>query len=80
MPKYFFFQKEQQIVVLESVDRERNALLVANGWEKQFEEIEAVDAESALLRLTDIRKEEIATERAFIGGSAFSSLLNALLK
>lgn len=80
MPDFCFFKKDKHITALESSDAEKSAQLGDDGWEKQFEEIRAADAESALIRLADIRKEEVTTERAFITGSAFSSILTAILK
>ncbi|MCV3301132.1 hypothetical protein CG435_08245 [Pantoea ananatis] len=80
MPEFFFFKKGQHIAALESSDVEKSARLILDGWEKQFEEIRAADAESALSRLADMRKEEVTTERALITGSVFSTLLTAILK
>ncbi|QDY44172.1 hypothetical protein [Candidatus Pantoea soli] len=80
MPAFCFFKKGQHIVALERSDAETSALLTRDGWEKLFEEVRAADAESALARLSDIRKEEMTTECAFVTGSAFSSLLTAILK
>lgn len=80
MPDFCFFKKGKHITALESSDTEKSAQLGDDGWEKLFEEIRAADAESALIRLADIRKEEVTTERAFITGSAFSSILTAILK
>ncbi|HAU5565738.1 TPA: hypothetical protein JD264_18245 [Serratia fonticola] len=80
MPEFCFFKKGHNIAALERSDSEKLAQLVEDGWEKQFEEVRAADAESALERLADMRKEEVTTERAFITGSVFSSLLTAILK
>lgn len=48
--------------------------------DRGLQEVRAADAESALARLADIRKDEVTTERAFITGSVFSSLLTVILK
>ncbi|KHE03328.1 hypothetical protein G5574_00190 [Pantoea stewartii] len=80
MPEFCFFKKGQHITALKSSDVERSANLVLDGWEKQFEEVRASDAESALARLADMRKEEVTTERVLITGSVFSNLLTAILK
>lgn len=80
MPEFCFFTKGQHIAALERSDAEKAAQLAGDGWEKQFEEVRAADAESALGRLADMRKEDVTTERAFITGSVFSSLLTAILK
>jgi len=80
MPEFCFFKKGQHIAALESSEVEKSAKLVLDGWEKQFEEVRAADAESALARLADMRKEDVTTERALITGSVFSNLLTAILK
>lgn len=80
MPAFCFFKKGKQIAALERTDAEKSAQLADDGWEKQLEEVRAADAESALARLVDMRKEEATTERAFVMGSVFSSLLTAIIK
>lgn len=80
MPEFCFFKKGMHIAALERTDAEKSAQLADDGWEKQFEEVHAADAESALARLADMREEEVTTERAFVTGSVFSSLLTAILK
>ncbi|MCS3430905.1 hypothetical protein [Klebsiella sp. BIGb0407] len=80
MQEYIFFKKNNKIIALEGNDKEKHSFFTQDGWEKLYEEISASDAESALARLADIRKDEVATEHAFITGSAFSSLLAAILK
>lgn len=80
MPEFCFFKKGQHIAALERTDAEKSAQLIGDGWEKMFEEVRAADAESALARLADMRKEEVTVERAFVTGSVFSSLLTAILK
>lgn len=80
MPAFCFFKKGKHIAALERTDAEKSAQLADDGWEKQFEEVRAADAESALARLVDMRKEEVTTERAFVMGSVFSSLLTAIIK
>jgi len=80
MSEFCFYKKDSNIIAIERTDTERVTLLVKEGWEKLYEEVQASDAESALLRLADIRKEEDLTEHAFITGSVFSGLLSAILK
>jgi len=80
MQDFCFFKKGRHIAALERSDAEKSALLTEGGWEKLFEEVSAADAESALARLADMRKEEVTTERAFVAGSVFSSLLTAIGK
>lgn len=64
MPEFCFFKKGQHIAALERSDAEKSAQLAGEGWEKQFEEVRAADAQSALARLADMRKEEISTGSA----------------
>lgn len=80
MPNYSFFTKAKQIAVLETSDEIGTAQLTLQGFEKQFEEIDATDADSALTRFADIRSEEIKTEQAFVTGSAFSAILTGIFK
>lgn len=80
MSAFCFFKKGKHIAALERTDAEKSAQLADDGWEKQFEEVRAADAESALARLVDMQKEEVTTERAFVMGSVFSGLLTAMIK
>jgi len=80
MSEYYFFKKGKQIIAVDSMDIEKKGLLAEDGWEKLFEEVRASDAEEALSRLSDMRKEEEMIEHSFIVGSAFSGLLRAILK
>ncbi|XXN66332.1 hypothetical protein ACRQ84_19280 (plasmid) [Enterobacter ludwigii] len=80
MPHYLFFAKDKQIAVLESSDKSGTLQLITQGFEKQYEEIDAVDAERALARFADIRSEEVKTAQAFVTGSAFSAILTAFFK
>ena len=80
MPDYCFFKKGKQIAVLEKSEAEKASLLTGQGYDKQFEEIDAPDAEYALARFADIRKEECTTEHAFATGSVFSTIVTAILK
>ncbi len=80
MPEFCFFKKGNHIAATDRQDVEKSAQLAAEGWQKCFEEVNAVDAESALRRLADLRQQTVTTEHAFITGSVFSSLLTAILK
>lgn len=80
MPEYCFFKKRNQVAALERADAEKSAQLVRDGWAKLFEEVHATDAESALARLADMRKEEMTTGHAFITGSVFNSIVTAIFK
>jgi len=80
MPNYIFFRKGEQIAVLERSEAEKALLLTDQGYEKQYEEIDAPNAEHALARYADIRKEERTTEHAFITGTVFSTIVTAILR
>lgn len=80
MPNYCFFKKDKQVAVMERTDAEKASLLISQGWEKQFEEIDAPSAKKALVRFADLRKEEIETENAFAVGTVFSSLVTAIFR
>lgn len=80
MSEFYFLKKNNEIIAIKSTDKEKISLLTADRWEKLLEEVQASDAEGALSRLADIRKEEDITEHAFITGSVFSGLLGAILK
>lgn len=80
MPEFCFFKKGNHIAATDRQDVEKSAQLTAEGWQKCFQEVNAVDAESALRRLADLRQQTVTTEHAFITGSVFSSLLTAILK
>jgi hypothetical protein len=80
MPDYIFFRKGEQIAVLERSEAEKAPLLTDQGYEKQYEEIDAPNAEHALARYADIRKEERTTEDAFITGTVFSTIVTAILR
>lgn len=80
MAEFCFYKKHNQVAVVSKSETSKAASLVGKGWKKMFEEVRAADAESALARLAEIRKEEIATERFVISGTAFSEFLIAFLK
>ena len=80
MPDYCFFKKGKQVAVLEKSEMKKASLLIGQGYEKQFEEVDAPDAEHALARFADIRDEECTTESAFVTGSVFSTIVTAILR
>ena len=82
MQDFCFFKKGRHIAALERSDAEQSALLTEGGWEKLFEEVSAADAESALARLADMRKEESTTDARFCSGFSIYSaaLLTAISK
>lgn len=71
MPDFFFFKKGQQLVAADRKDTAAAERLKADGYQKQFEEINAPDAERALIRLQDIRKDAADLEYGFLTGGIF---------
>lgn len=55
MPEFFFFRKGRQLVAADRKDSAAAERLKADGYQKQFEEIIAPDAERALIRLQQRR-------------------------
>lgn len=80
MVDFVFFKKGKQITALEKSDVDGATQLADQGYEKQFEEIDAHDPEKALLRFLDIRNEEVVTEHAFATGAVFSAISSVFLK
>ena len=58
MPEFCFYQKGQRTRALKRSDADAALRLTEQGYEKQFEEINAADEEQALARFADIRKEK----------------------
>lgn len=73
MPEFFFFKKGKRVEALPKTDEQGASRLKQQGYQKLFEEINAVDAEGALARLADIKKEEALTVHAFMTWPAFLS-------
>ncbi|AEF46993.1 hypothetical protein SerAS12_3893 [Serratia sp. AS12] len=83
MVVYSFFVKGDQIFALNtsSPDFEaRQKHFLGKGYAKQFEELEALSPEAAVIRFKDIKDEERKTEQAFSTGAVFTSLIDVLLK
>ncbi len=68
MPHYCFFQKGKQIVVLEKSSTDNATELIAQGYEKQFEEVSASSEKKALARFADIRQRNQADYEDFPAG------------
>jgi len=79
MPDYCFFKKGHQITVLERDDSEGAAQLSQRGYEKQSEEVTALDENRALARFHDIRNEEQHRQNASARGKVFVVLTLGLL-
>ena len=75
MKDFIFFKKGTQISAVEKRNADAAALLQEQGYERQFEEVTAFDAASALARFNDIKKEEELNWYAFAMGPAFTILI-----
>lgn len=80
MPEFIFYRKEQVVATLERSDVESAVLLISQGYKNLDEEIEAATPEAALKRLADVQNQDNITHHAFVTGSVFTSILNALFK
>ncbi|RTN94961.1 hypothetical protein [Enterobacter sp. WCHEn090032] len=69
MQDYRFFQKGTNLIAIESENIDAAAQLIAQGFEKQFEEIGATDEKTALIRLADIRKNNDIDRHNFLAGA-----------
>lgn len=69
MPDYCFFKKGPNLIAIESANTDAAAQLTAQGFEKQFEEIGAMDEKEALTRLSDIRKNNDIDRHNFLAGA-----------
>ncbi|MBA7853777.1 hypothetical protein HV318_01750 [Enterobacter sp. RHBSTW-00901] len=78
MPDYCFFQKDKQIIVLERTDVNNASQLLEQGFEKQFEEVSAMNEESALTRFADIRKNNQIDRSNFLAGAGTMPLIGVL--
>lgn len=78
MPDYCFFQQGKQTVVLERSDTDGTARLTEQGYEKQFEEVSAIDEKHALARFADIRREKRIDQHNFLAGAIAMPLIGIL--
>lgn len=75
MPDYCFFKKGKQTVVLERSDADGASQLAQQGFEKQFEEVSAIDEKHALNRFSDIRREKRIDQHNFLAGAIAMPLI-----
>ena len=78
MPDYCFFKKDKQTIVLERPDADEAARLTEQGYEKQFEEVSAIDENQALARFADIRREKRIDQHNFLAGAIAMPLIGIL--
>mgnify|MGYP004707757685 CR=1 FL=1 len=80
MPDYIFYKKDEVVATVESSDVESAVLLISQGYKKLDDEVEAATPEAALKRLADVQNQDNITHHAFVTGSVFSSIVNALFR
>ncbi|MGL5455253.1 MAG: hypothetical protein ACRC2A_18315 [Enterobacterales bacterium] len=78
MPEFYFYQKGQHTRTLKRSDADAALRLTEQGYEKQFEEINAADEEQALARFADIRKEKQIDQQNFLAGAGVMPLIGIL--
>lgn len=78
MPHYFFYKKARRVVALERSDATGAEKLSQQGYEKQFEEVSALNADRALRRFADIRREKRIDQHNFLAGAATFPLIGVL--
>ncbi|PDO90464.1 hypothetical protein [Kosakonia pseudosacchari] len=78
MTDYCFYQKGKQLVVLKSAEMDAASQLVAQGFEKQFEEISATNEKNALARFADIRRDNQIDRENFLAGAGPMPLIGGL--
>lgn len=78
MTEYCFFKKGEQTVALKKADSEGASLLIKQGFEKQFEEIGAIDEKHALSRFADICREQRIDNHNFLAGAIAMPLIGVL--
>lgn len=78
MPHYCFYKKARHVVALERLDATGAEQLSQQGYEKQFEEVSALNADRALRRLADIRRDKRTDQHNFLAGAATFPLIGVL--
>lgn len=79
MPDFVFFKKGNHLCVIEKSDTDKALKLKKQGYDKQFEEIDAPDSELARTRFLDIKDDEASTEYVFATGAAFIALIVVIM-
>lgn len=78
MPEFCFYQKGQHTRALKRSNADAALRLTEQGYEKQFEEVNAADEEQALARFADIRKERQIDQQNFLAGAGVMPLIGIL--
>ena len=78
MPDYCFYIKDKHIVALESADVNSASQLTEQGFEKQFEEVDAMNEKGALARFAQIRKDKATGHHNFMAGAIAMPLIGVM--
>ncbi|MDH2066327.1 hypothetical protein [Pantoea sp. GD03673] len=78
MPDYCFYTQGKQTVALARSDLHRAADLLAQGYKKEGEEVDAADEKQALVRFRDIRNENAIDRHNFLAGAGTMPLIGVL--
>ncbi|HCL6626319.1 TPA: hypothetical protein N2R15_001007 [Citrobacter amalonaticus] len=78
MPEFCFYQKGQHTRTVKRSDANTALRLTEQGYEKQFEEVNAADEEQALARFADIRKEKQIDQQNFLAGAGVMPLIGII--
>ncbi|MGK9173468.1 hypothetical protein KXR87_09565 [Yokenella regensburgei] len=78
MPDYHFYKKGKHVVAVKGSDAAAASGLTQQGYEKQFEEIDAVNSERALARFSDIRRDKQTDHHNFMAGAIAMPLIGVL--
>lgn len=77
MNNYAFFMKSEKVIAIVKSNEQEAQKLIAAGYEKQFEEVEAASTEKALERFANIRGEEIKNIYALTGSDILLGMVGA---
>lgn len=77
MNHYSFFMKAGKVIAIVTPNEQETQKLIAAGYEKQFEEIEAVSTEKTLERFANIRGEEVKNIYALTGSDILLGIVGA---
>ncbi|WP_299999477.1 hypothetical protein [uncultured Cedecea sp.] len=78
MRDYCFFQKDNQTIALEVTDTDHAFQLIQSGFEKQFEEVSAMNEQKALKRFEDIRRNNQTDQENFLMGATAMPLIGVI--
>ncbi len=78
MPDYFLFQKNQTVKAVNVARQDQQNALTSMGFEKVWDVLHANNADAALLRYQQLRRDEETAAQSFATDSVVSSLLSLI--